>query len=174
MAQEYYNLQKAAEVLGLSPADVNAMRERHELHAYRDGADWKFKVEEIQNKLAEMIKSKRSEGDADDTGSVETGDSGEMVVKPESLSATIPTPAKRVRGLDVSAHARNFFDSVKTREPAVCNSTVMRHSHVACHAAALSWILKRTLKLDPRKEVFIDDAEANGLRSRPARDSWKV
>ena len=109
-----------------------------------------------------------------DKGSVETGDSGEMVVKPESLSATIPASAKRVRGLDVSAHARNFFDSVKTREPAVCNSTVMRHSHVACHAAALSWILQRTLKIDPRKEVFIDDAEANGLRSRPVRDSWKV
>ncbi len=113
----------------------------------------------------------RFEGDA---GSVETGDSGEIVVKPASLAATLPAATKRVRGLDVSAHARNFFDCVKTRKPTVCNSSVMRHSHIACHAAALSWILNRTLKLDPAKEMFIDDAEANGLRSRPQRDPWSV
>ena len=77
-------------------------------------------------------------------------------------------------GLDVSAHARNFFDCVKTRQPTVCNSSVMRHSHVACHAAALSWILNRKLKFDPKQEAFIDDAEANGLRARPARDPWSA
>jgi predicted dehydrogenase len=109
-----------------------------------------------------------------DEGSVETGDNGEMVVKPESLAATIRRPGKRVRGLDVSAHARNFFDSVKTRKPTVCNSSVMRRSHVACHAAAISWILGRKLMMDPKKEVFIDDDEANRLRSRLARDPWSV
>jgi predicted dehydrogenase len=108
-----------------------------------------------------------------DQGSVETGDSGEMVVKPESLAAKVADSAKRASGLDVTAHARNFFDCVKSRKPAVCNSSVMRHSHIACHAAALSWILNRKLKLDPQKEEFIDDAEANGLRSRPARH-WSV
>ena len=51
-----------------------------------------------------------------DEGSVETGDSGEMVVKPASLAATVAQAAKRVRGLDVSAHARNFFDCIKSRE----------------------------------------------------------
>jgi hypothetical protein len=48
----------------------------------------------------------------------------------------------------------------------------MRRSHVACHAAALSWILGRKLRIDPATETFIDDAEANGMRSRPARD-WR-
>ncbi|MCA9247781.1 MAG: Gfo/Idh/MocA family oxidoreductase [Planctomycetales bacterium] len=109
-----------------------------------------------------------------DEGSVETGDSGEIVVKPDSLAATVPDGAKRVRGLDVSAHARNFFDSVKSRQPTVCNSTVMRRSHIACHAAAISWILGRKLKFDPQNESFIDDPEANSLRSRPERDPWSV
>lgn len=102
-------------------------------------------------------------------GSVETGDSGEIIVKPGALNADIEN-TKRVRGLDVSAHARNFFDCVKSREPAVCNSTVMRRSHIACHAAALSWILQRKLIFNPLKEVFIQDDEANRLRSRVARD----
>jgi predicted dehydrogenase len=107
-------------------------------------------------------------------GWVETGDSGEIVVEPQSLASQLPTTQKRVRGLDVSAHARDFFDSVKSRKPAVCNSSVMRHSHVACHAAALSWILGRKLRIDPASESFVDDDEANRLRSRPARDPWKV
>lgn len=105
-------------------------------------------------------------------GSVETGDSGEVVVEPESLAENLP-PYERVRGLDVSAHARNFFDSVRSRKPAVCNTSVMRHSHIACHAAALSWILGRPLRIDPETETFLDDPEANRLRSRPERDVWK-
>jgi hypothetical protein len=107
-------------------------------------------------------------------GWVETGDSGEIVVEPESLAKHLPAEYKRVLGLDVSAHARNFFDSIKSRKPTVCNSTVMRRSHIACHAAALAWVLQRKLKFDPAKETFIDDAEANGLRSRPERNDWKA
>ena len=109
-----------------------------------------------------------------DEGSVETGDSGEMLVKPDSLARSIPESAKRVVGLDVTAHARNFFDCVNRRQLPVCNSTVMRHTHIACHAAALSWILQRKLTLDPETETFVNDAEANSLKSRPARDPWNV
>ncbi|MBN2022820.1 MAG: helix-turn-helix domain-containing protein [Pirellulales bacterium] len=47
MPTKFYNVEKAAEVLGVSPAEINAMRERQELHGYRDGADWKFRAEEI-------------------------------------------------------------------------------------------------------------------------------
>jgi hypothetical protein len=46
----------------------------------------------------------------------------------------------------------------------------MRNSHVACHAAALSWILKRKLSFDPLKQEFVGDDEADRLRSRPARE----
>ena len=40
--------------------------------------------------------------------------------------------------------------------------------------AAMAWMLNRKLKFDPVKEEFIGDDEANGLRSRPARDAWAV
>ncbi len=109
-----------------------------------------------------------------DEGWVETGDSGEIVVEPKSLADKIVGSYKRVRGLDVSAHARNFFDCVRSRKPTVCNSSVMRHSHVACHAAALCWLLGRKLRIDPATETFIDDAEANLLRKRPERDFWNA
>lgn len=104
-----------------------------------------------------------------DEGSVETGNSGEIVVEPESLRKDLPEATKRVSGLDVSAHARNFFDCIRTRSSTAANPDVMRRSHIACHAAALAWILQRKLTIDPAREVFIDDAEANLMRSRPAR-----
>jgi hypothetical protein len=47
MAMKFYNVEKVAEILGITPAEVNAKRETQELHGYRDGADWKFKAEEI-------------------------------------------------------------------------------------------------------------------------------
>jgi predicted dehydrogenase len=103
-------------------------------------------------------------------GSVEVGDSGGMVVKPESLTKYLPKLPKKESGLDVQAHSRNFLDCIKSRDMPAANHVVMRRSHIASHAAALSWLLGRTLRIDPKTETFIDDDEANRLRSRPERD----
>ena len=104
-------------------------------------------------------------------GWLETGDSGETEVSSDHLRTQLQESAGKVKGLDVSAHARNFFDSVKTRKATVANPEVMRNSHIACHAAALAWILKRKLTFDPAKQEFVNDDEANRLRTRPSR-TW--
>jgi predicted dehydrogenase len=109
-----------------------------------------------------------------DEGWVETGDNGGIEVHPASLKselAALAVPPPNV-GLDVSAHARNWFDSIRSRKPTAANSTVMRKSHVACHAAALAWMLNRPLEIDPASETFVNDDEANRQRSRPIRDAW--
>lgn len=109
-------------------------------------------------------------------GWISTGDAGLVDVEPESLAALLPEAVKRVKGTDAAAHARNFFDCVKSRQAPVCNADVMRRSHVVAHAAANSWILGRTLGFDPATETFTSggkpDPEANGLRSRPEREVW--
>ncbi|GAB6185800.1 helix-turn-helix domain-containing protein [Thermopirellula anaerolimosa] len=56
MVQKYYTTKEAAEILGVSPAEVNSMRERNELRGYRDGTDWKFKAEDIE----EMVRQRRT------------------------------------------------------------------------------------------------------------------
>jgi predicted dehydrogenase len=110
-----------------------------------------------------------------DEGWVETGDNGGIEVHPASLKEELKDlTGNREIGLDVSAHTRNFLNCVKSRGQTAANSQVMRRSHIACHAAALSWVLNRKLKLDPVKEEFIGDDEANGLRARPARPPWAV
>lgn len=104
-----------------------------------------------------------------DEGWVETGDSGELVVQPEALAKDQPPAEKRVKGLDVSVHARDFFDCIRTRGKTASNPDVMRRSHIASHAAAIAWILGRKLTFDPVSESFVNDPEANLLRSRPER-----
>ncbi|MGO9111236.1 MAG: helix-turn-helix domain-containing protein [Thermoguttaceae bacterium] len=53
MAQKYCNVAEAAKILGVSPAEINEMVLRRELYGYRDGADWKFKPEDIERVAAE-------------------------------------------------------------------------------------------------------------------------
>lgn len=107
-----------------------------------------------------------------DDGWIETGDSGEIVCSIPSIQAELSAGDKPTSGLDVAGHARNFLDAIKTRGTTAANSTVMRRSHIACLAAGLAWTLNRKLTIDPAKEEFINDDEANGLRSRPARMPW--
>ena len=104
-----------------------------------------------------------------DKGWVEVGDSGGIEVSSDALKQAIPQELEVGSGLDVKAHSRNFFDCIKSREKTAANETVMRHSHIACHAAALAWMLNRPLDLDPNTEEFTDP-EANRLKTRPARD----
>jgi excisionase family DNA binding protein len=53
MPQKYYNVKTAAEALGVSEAEIRQLLDRHELHGYRDGADWKFKSEDVEALVAQ-------------------------------------------------------------------------------------------------------------------------
>jgi len=107
-----------------------------------------------------------------DEGWVETGDNGEIV-----LSPNLRRTEKRefaATGLSSAGHGRNFFDCVRSRALTVCNQNIMRRSHIACFAAHLSWYLGRKLTLDPVKEEFVGDEEANRMRCRATREPWSL
>ena len=57
---EYYNLEKVAEVLSISTAEVNRLREQSKLRGLRDGSTWKFNKEEIHTYLADSIRARSS------------------------------------------------------------------------------------------------------------------
>jgi predicted dehydrogenase len=103
-------------------------------------------------------------------GWVETGDNGEIALS-ENLVRTRQKwfPAS---GISAAGHTRNFFDCVKSRAKPVCNQDVMRRSHIACFAAQMAWQLGRPIRLDPVKEEFVGDDEANRMRRRAAREPW--
>ena len=79
--------------------------------------------------------------------------------------------ARTGRSLD---HMRNFLDCVKSREETVANPTIMHRSMSTVHAANICMWLERDLEYDPVKEEFINDDEANRLRSRAQREPWAI
>ena len=71
-------------------------------------------------------------------------------------------------------HVRNFFDCVKSRELTVANPVMMHRSMSTVHAANAAMWLQRNMTYDPVKEEFVNDPEANRLRSRAAREPWQI
>jgi predicted dehydrogenase len=71
-------------------------------------------------------------------------------------------------------HVRNFFDCVKSRKQTVANPEVMHRSMSTVHAANVCMWLKRDMYYDPVKEEFLNDAEANRLRTRAQREPWII
>lgn len=107
-----------------------------------------------------------------DEGWVETGDSGAIDIEPVALQKA--RKAFVQRGTDPAGHTRNFFDCVRSRALPAAHAGVMRHSHIACHAAAIAWQLGRKLEFDPATESFVNDTEANQMRTRAMRAPWRA
>jgi hypothetical protein len=65
-------------------------------------------------------------------------------------------------------HVRNFLDAVKSRQPAICPIEDAVQADILCHLSDLATRFNRPLRWDPRREQFVDDAEANQrLKKRP-------
>ena len=45
---------------------------------------------------------------------------------------------------------------------------------MACFAAAISWKLERKVTFDPKKETFVNDDEANRLRTYQRRAPYTI
>ena len=73
-----------------------------------------------------------------------------------------------------SRHADNFLECVRTRKRPICDANI---AHRAASALLLGGVvkqLKRTLKWDPKAEVFINDDEANRMLSIAKRPPWYI
>jgi hypothetical protein len=70
------------------------------------------------------------------------------------------------------SHMRNLLDCIKTRRLTVASPEVMYRSMSTVHAANICMWLKRDMKFDPVKAEFVNDPQANRLRSRAMREPW--
>ncbi len=107
-----------------------------------------------------------------DTGWVETGDSGKMVLSsPELLAGRT---VEEIDGYPATFHVRDFLDCVKTRSLPKAHADAACYAHIACHAANIALALGKTVKYDPQKHEFINDEQANRLRSEALREPWRL
>jgi predicted dehydrogenase len=71
-------------------------------------------------------------------------------------------------------HARNFLECVGTRKTCVSSIDAAVRSDTVCHISDISMRLGRKLRWDPKKERFIDDAQANRMLTRSMRSPWHL
>ena len=105
------------------------------------------------------------------TGWVETGDDGDIVASSNSLLAGKGT---KVSGYPANFHIRDFLDCVKTRALTRANADAACQSHITCHAANIALYLDRKVQYDPVKNEFINDEQANRMRSEALREPWRI
>ena len=67
---------------------------------------------------------------------------------------------------------RNFLDCVKSRRKPYFPAEILHRCSTVLHLGNIAMLLRRPLQWDPDQEAFIDDAEANAMRSRELRDPW--
>ena len=70
------------------------------------------------------------------------------------------------------AHARNFLDCIKSRNPPTSDLASAQRTSVACHLANLSLRLGRSLRWDVVNKTVTNDKEAEGMLQRPYRAPW--
>jgi predicted dehydrogenase len=107
-----------------------------------------------------------------ESGWVETGDSGKLVLSSPSLLAG--RTVEEIGGYPATFHVRDFLDCVKTRSQPKGNADAACNAHIACHAANIALFLNRKVKYDVNRHEFIDDDEANRLRSEALREPWRL
>ncbi len=83
MARKLVPLEEAAKTLGISPDELNNLRENREIYGYRDGASWKFKPEDVERLAQEL--SERGSKPASDSASLpvdlsDSDDEGDDIV----------------------------------------------------------------------------------------------
>ena len=106
-----------------------------------------------------------------ETGWVETGDSGKLVLSSPALLAG--RKVAEIDGYPATFHVRDFLNCVKSRGLPRVHAQVACQSHIACHAANIAIFLGRTLAYDPDKNEFVGDEQANRLRSEALREPWR-
>ena len=98
---------------------------------------------------------------------------GRLEASDEKILHTKYTPETSKHWQMPPSEHRNFLDCVKSRKPTTYTAETMHLLHTTLLMGDISIRLGRKLKWDPKKEEFVNDTEANAMRSIKYRDGWK-
>ena len=100
-------------------------------------------------------------------------DRSRLDAEPKSLLKTTIGP-NEIHLFKSDNHHANFIDAVRgqTKPAAPIESAVC--SDILCNLEQIALKLKRKLRWDPAREVFVNDDEANRMLDRPMHNGWKL
>ncbi len=94
---------------------------------------------------------------------------GIIQVEPKSLIS--PRDIRRHRRTE---HLRNFLDCIKNRKTPAAPVEFGHRSATVCHLGNIAMLLGRKLTWNPQTEEFINDDQANRMRTRSRRSPWTL
>ncbi len=129
-----------------------------------------------------LLKLSLPKGKGPGLGAIFVGDKGKIEINrnrvasnPAELVEGAPPPADKSEYASVAhAHIRNWVDCMRTREKPRADTEVGHRASVICILVNICRELGRSLKFDPVKEEFLNDDDANALRSRPRRKGYEL
>ena len=71
-------------------------------------------------------------------------------------------------------HYIDWINSIKTRKQPICDVETGHRTSSVCQLSNIAYDLNRPLEWNPVKEKFIQDREANKLRSKKYRKPFKI
>lgn len=101
------------------------------------------------------------------------GWNGTLEASSEEILKSEIGPGEIHLSTDLSEHV-NFLKCIKTREETYHPVEDVHRNSTIEHMGNISMILGRKLQWDLQKEEFVNDPEANAMRSKPERDPWKL
>ena len=80
---------------------------------------------------------------------------------------------------DSPGHHDDWLDCIKTRSRPICDVAIGHRSATVCHLGNIAYWIKRPLRWDPAKEIFVQqdgapDVDANRTLQRPMRAPWRL
>ncbi len=105
-------------------------------------------------------------------GEVETN-RGHLRTVPENLKNKQLDP-NEIHLYECRNHYTDWLDAIRKRSKPICDIETGCRSVSVCHLGNIAYRLGRPLKWNPKREVFVGDAGANRLLSRPMRSPWHL
>ena len=99
-------------------------------------------------------------------------DTNKMTAEPKSIL--------KIRGISARGwaktedHIQNFLECIRTGRETTCSPEKSHRATTICHVANICLRLGRSVKWDPKSELFINDPEANRMISRAMRPPWRL
>jgi predicted dehydrogenase len=75
---------------------------------------------------------------------------------------------------DSRNHYTDWLEAIRKRSDPICKIEIGASSVTVCHLGNIAYTLKRPLKWDPKRQVFLGDDEANRMLWRPTRSPWQI
>ncbi|NNV54412.1 Gfo/Idh/MocA family oxidoreductase [Limnovirga soli] len=91
------------------------------------------------------------------------------------FKSDIPDLEKKLASFpDSEPQVTDFVEAVKQRKKFALNEENGYRSCTIVNMGKIAWQLNRSLKFDPKTQLFVDDAEANSYINQPMRGDWKI